>query len=353
MDDASSPSPAELTSRTRRIRSGPVQSALELFAAIALIEISLWCFQGPNAGIGRYVALALLLLVIVRSLIRRHGDLSGVPEVRTTAARAWAESLALTLGFSLLLLASARLLHRDYEAFEFAYVLKPSMRTGTFVLNRAVGAFGQQVVLQWFLWPLCALLVAGRRAALACTAAIFGCVHLPNVTLTALSTCGCILWIVLYQRNARIAPLVASHVILSVLAYGALPDRLLLNMKVGADALAEMRSEASLCNGELDDLVRVFASPEYYAARAGNDARFVHSLYVDVLDRAPKPKERAVWLDQLQRKSRGQVAASLLTCLEARLIREGRLDLNTAFFVPRSELLNPARVARARDSRRF
>jgi hypothetical protein len=133
-------------------------------------------------------------------------------------------------------------------------------------------------------------------------------------------------------------PLVVSHVVLSVLAYGAFPDRLVYNMKVGADALAERSSGDTLCSGELNGLVEFLASPEYDAARGGSDLRYVHALYQDILGRTPPPREEAHWLDQLRRHSRSQVAASLLTC------REGRLQPNTVFFLTRAQILGTAKV---------
>ena len=54
------------------------------------------------------------------------------------------------------------------------------------------------------------------------------------------------IWIMLYSRSGRLAPLILSHMILATLAHGGLPERLTYDMRVGSSALADQERFTAL-----------------------------------------------------------------------------------------------------------
>jgi hypothetical protein len=181
----------------------------------------------------------------------------------------------------------------------------------SWMLNKAVGAVVQQAAIQLYLWPTSIALLAGRRvAAMGLAATIFGALHLPSLTLAALTVVAVVAWIVLYRRSGRMAPLVVSHLLLATVTYAALPDRLIYHLKVGSAALPEYRTLAILDSPES----RSWLAPG--AVRGSSDRDRVQSLYQALLGRAASPPEETHWLAVLRRRTPSQVAAMLLTCEE-------------------------------------
>ena len=64
----------------------------------------------------------------------------------------------------------------------------------------------------------------------------FGGVHLPNPTLSLLTAVAAPIWCAIFVRTGRLAPLLASHLLLAILVRAACGDAI-FNMRVGASVL--------------------------------------------------------------------------------------------------------------------
>src|ERR1700754_3036280 len=131
MDDSPPASRAGVGRCTGDDRKVCLQSGLELFSALILLELDLWYLRDRGTGLVRLLMFGFLIALLVRSHLRTARRLAVAECVPKCPARAWAEALVLTFGFALLLLAGASALHREHEGFEFGFVLNPSVRMGT------------------------------------------------------------------------------------------------------------------------------------------------------------------------------------------------------------------------------
>jgi len=181
-------------------------------------------------------------------------------------------------------------------------------------LGKFSGAVGQQVAIQWFLWPVCYGVVRHRGGALGLAALLFGALHLPSPLLVGLTLIATVAWIGLYQRSQRLAPLIVSHVLLFTIAYGALPLRLTDHMKVGAEALEQHKTLAVLDEPEvrawLNALARIDQSQLDTQAEA---EAFTRWLFLEIVNRPPTTSELEQWSQALEEYSTVQLATILLT----------------------------------------
>ena len=91
----------------------------------------------------------------------------------------------------------------------------------------------QQYALQGFINRR-AQIAFGRGAASVCiVAAVFAVLHLPNPALTILTTVGALVWATVYQRQANLFALAASHTVASISLAIALPLNVINGLRVG------------------------------------------------------------------------------------------------------------------------
>lgn len=290
---------------------------VEIVAVIAVVEIDLWKLCGDFNGIFRLIAYPLLLLLIVRSSRRRRRTADRRAPDGATAAKspwwpAWLLSLSVTLALSGLLLAASVWLRGDGESFRW-YWLQGS--TGSW-LEKLGTVAAQQWALHLFLWPLLLEVLRRREVARHALAIIFGLVHLPSLTLVVLTMVAGYIWSSLYQRTARLTPLIVSHLVLAVLAHAALPERMNYSMRVGAAGLAMSRRYRQLEEPALASLHRAMCSGDYFAARGGTNRQFVTALYLDVMRRTPADPEVEYWLEHLRGHCRADLVVRFLTSEE-------------------------------------
>src|SRR5262249_24098874 len=158
------------------------------------------------------------------------------------------------------------------------------------------------------------VLVGRRRASAVLAATIFGMLHLPSRTLASVTGASALVWIGLFRRRGFFGPLIASHVLLAMLAYAALPDRLSLRLRVGVcarDDLAHWGAVeapgAQACRGEL-------VAPGVVGRLWGGDAAAcVQELYRLIFGRPATPREVRSGVSALGRWSPGRLAAVLMT----------------------------------------
>jgi hypothetical protein len=295
-------------------------AAAEMGAAFILFELDLWYFGGQPPGGLRVAVLASLLAILGFSGLRR--SIWSVP--RRGRAGAWVEALAWTVALGLPLLFGSLALQRDYEGFSFGFLAVGPRRFAAWLGQKALQAGGQQLVLQGFIAPLSLVMVGRRRASALLAAAIFGVLHLPSLTLAAVTAASALVWIGLFRRRGFLGPLIASHILLAMLAYSALPDRLSLRLRVGVCARGDLAHYAALEAPSAQAFLRELAAPGAVERLWGGDAAAcVQDLYQLIFGRPATPSEVCRGVATLDHWSPGRLAAVLMVTDEYRLRESG------------------------------
>jgi hypothetical protein len=289
--------------------------AIELAIVVLILEIGIWEWCGSYEGLFRAVALPAFALVLWRSHRRRQLALASVADklqlnVREGLLQAWMNTAAVTMILALLVHLLAIALRFDGEGFRLFWQEKGTMGLVSYLATKVGFILVQQVLLQYFLAPCCAELIPQRGAARACAALIFGLVHLPSVVLVGITAVAGYCWLALFARSGRILPLAASHLLLAVLAHSALPERLTLNMRVGAPAVEIAERYRVLHDPQLAQPARKVCSDGYFNACGGTNDDFIRALYHDVLLREQAMADHDVisWRPKLVAHTRTDVA---------------------------------------------
>ena len=308
----------------------------ELLVVVGLLEAELWSLRGWAPAWLNVAVYGLLIGTVLASLARRRAEGADAAESSPAvgAGRAWLEAAGVGFLLSAVLMGAACFLGDRNETFQFSFLHKPPLAMGRWLLGKFGAALGQQLALQWFLWPVCREVVRSRAGGMALAAAIFGAVHLPSPTLVAITLIAGLAWVGLYRRGGRLAPLVASHMVLATLAHGGLPERLTYDMRVGLTAKADMGRFDALADPKVRQIdrrlkehraeLKRYASPAYYASRGGTDDGFIRGLFVDILGRPATDADVAFWRGQQFANPREQMASIFLASDEyaARLARD-------------------------------
>ncbi len=292
-----------------------MRSLIELLVVLLLLEALLWLPRDDASG--WRVASALVLVGVVALSWRRlrpwrARDPEG--ERSHSKGRSWLEVMATTAALSIALAAVSYLIRESCDelwAGERPRDLGAALRI---VGGEVAVAFSQQLLLMWILLPLCRERW-GRWASLVIVAVLFGLLHLPSPVLTSLTVLGGTVWVGLYQRQRLLAPLVASHVVLAVLAHGLLPKRWSYDMRVGSGAQESIYRYKALKHPETRTLLRRICTPDYYWEHAEDDA-YVMALYGDLLKREPEPGAVELWTSYLTDRSRAKLAQKIASSRE-------------------------------------
>ncbi|HEX7294451.1 MAG TPA: CPBP family glutamic-type intramembrane protease [Pyrinomonadaceae bacterium] len=94
-------------------------------------------------------------------------------------------------------------------------------------------ALFQQYALQGFMNRRAQLAFGKGLKSVILVAAIFGVLHLPNPVLAILTVLGGLIWAAVYQREANLFALAASHTVASVTLAMALPLNVINGLRVG------------------------------------------------------------------------------------------------------------------------
>lgn len=286
---------------------------LELSLAVGLLELDLWSVRVLQSGWLRASIYLLLAALFCFSWRRRNAKKPAAAPM----GRAWLMTLAVTCGLAVAVAVAGWLVREPYEGCWRGLLRRRPGELRTWLGIKAMVVLGQQIGLLGLLWPLCRDLMGRRGLGLLLACALFGVLHLPSLALVAITGTAALAWVVVYQHTGRLLPLVASHLLLAVLAHGLLPERLVYNMRVGAQA-ADLRKDRQLAyRSDTRARLRVLASDAYYAGHGGTDEAFVGALYRDVLHRPPADWEKAEALENLRRLSRAEVAEALVVSCES------------------------------------
>ena len=310
MNAASIPPPAtSLVLRGDRLRP-----ALELASVVGLLELELWQFRAKAPGWMNVAIYGAIVAILLLSHDRRRRAGLVATERVLGLGWAWVEALIACAGLSALLVIAGTIVGDSNETFEFLFLHKPPMKLANWMGGKFAAALVQQLALQTFLWPVCAELTRSRLGGAALAASIFGLIHLPSPTLVAITLLAGEVWILLYQRTGRLAPLVFCHMVLATMAHGILPERLTYDMRVGHTATADMKRFEDLKdprNREINrrlkenraELLR-YSSVDYYQSQGGDFPGFVRGLYRDLLERPASEDDVAYWSGRKLEKPR-------------------------------------------------
>ncbi|WP_435016627.1 CPBP family glutamic-type intramembrane protease [Tundrisphaera sp. TA3] len=311
-----------------RIRPG-----FELLIVVGSLEASLWHLREAGPAWLNTAAHVLAVAAIWWSWDRRRRSRSVVPTPPIPALKAWGSTLAVCLALSAILLFAAQFVGDGNETYEFLFLDKPPMKLLEWGVGKFLAALGQQLALQLFLWPVCFELTRGRASGAIAAGAIFGLIHLPSPTLVAITFLAGVAWIALYQRIGRIAPLVASHMILAILAHGALPERLTYDLRVGISAAVDMKRFENLNDPKVRAInyrlkvhradLRRFSSQAYFDRQGGTQAGYIRGLYRDILGRPATQADITFWMTRPKKPSRDELASFFLASDEYAAIYEG------------------------------
>ena len=233
-----------------------------------------------------------------------------VPAARVPARRAWLEAAAATLALGIAVAVWAAAVSGPLDEADLprssSWVL-----LGPWLLHRLALVSIQQVGLQVLLWPRLREVLGSGKAATAVLAVIFGLWHLPSLPLAVATAVGAVAWLRLYRRGRRLAPLIASHLVL-VSMVSMLPDRLFYDLEVGVSGLEVAARQRLLAGDERRALLTAVAAPSYAAHTGGTDAGYVEGLYRDLLGRLATAEEVRDGVEQLASTTRLGLAKRLL-----------------------------------------
>ena len=103
-------------------------------------------------------------------------------------------------------------------------------------LQFAVGfgwALAQQYVLQGFVNRRSMVLVGRGWQSVLIVAAVFGLLHLPNITIAAITFVGGLIWAAVYQRVPNLFALAITHSVMTWFIVSTLPAAALHHLRVG------------------------------------------------------------------------------------------------------------------------
>ena len=180
--------------------------------------------------------MAIAAIVVTGSFLAwrlRAANRSGQERERPTVVHAWIRTAMVSVGLAGILLALAWV----FGAWKFQNRLgwfDKSMQHWLTIKLPTVAI--QQVGLQWIVVPVLLLTRMPKRRVVMIAAGIFAIVHLPNLVLMALTLVAGGCWVALYHWHGRLAPIVASHFLLAIVA-AAGGGEYVLNMRVGTSCM--------------------------------------------------------------------------------------------------------------------
>jgi membrane protease YdiL (CAAX protease family) len=294
------------------------RAAIELGLAMAAVEVALWFVPSHAADWELAVAVIAACALAWASYRRRRAAGQASPRPRIGPGRAWSEAAlatALLIGVAALIFAFFR---EPYDEVRLFVLDRAPLQLASWLGRRLVFAGVQQVALQLFIAPLCLEIVGGTAGSAALAAALFASAHLPLPALVMLTFVAALVWVALFRRGRRLAPLIATHALLWIAAFTLVPDRLTYDMRVGRAAV-EARPVFAMLDGPLGrSILRTVATPGYFARRGGTEDGFVRGLYRDILGRDPAAWEVEFWVRRLQDEPRVEVAKKFVISDELR-----------------------------------
>ena len=292
-------------------------SAIELVIVLLLLEFCLWVGEGKDHY--RIVAGTAIALVALYSIRRQGPDAWKPSQPPWSTLSSWIVVIAVTCALGAGAVLGAEFIYAEGEKLRWGRLERfASLKA---LADKALIVVLQQVLLYRFLFPLLLKIFGSRSVAFGATAVIFGALHLPNAVLVGVTIVMAAIWLYLYERSQRLAPLIVCHFVLAIVATAVFPGRLTYNLAVGRNALPIARSYERLAQGPLAARYDELKSDAYYEKSGGTDRGFILALYRDVLHRSPDETEIKPWLRTLDRHSRAEVVRGFLNSKEFLMLR--------------------------------
>lgn len=297
------------------------RAPLELAGALALLALGLWApLSRVGQSLAALAAVAFAWLGYVSWQRRRDQGEEAVVR-RVGAPRAWLEAAAAFLVMAGVIIAFAAATREPYETVTLGALALPLPALLLWVCKRLVWAAAQQAALQLFIRPLWREVLGSESLALVAAAGVFGLAHLPSPTLMVATFLSALLWLALFRRARRLAPLIVAHALLWYVGNAVVPDRLSYTMLVGSHAAAELPRFRALGDAENRGILRVVTAPAYYIAQGSSPRGFVSALYRELFGRTPAEGEIAYWVARMSWESPTEVAKKFVEGEEMRNVR--------------------------------
>lgn len=290
------------------------RSAMELMLVLGMAEVWLW----ETKGLYRAFAILAIALIGLNNYLR-HPDVWRRTQPSWGGLSSWVIIITITFALGAGAVISGEFIYTEGEQLRLGRlerVVDPK-----FIATKTLVVTVQQLALHRFLFPSFLEIFRSRAVALCATALTFGALHLPSVFLVSATIPMAAIWIYLFERTQRLAPLIFCHLVLVVVVSAVFPERLTYNLGVGRNALPVARSYERLAQEPLATKYDELKSNAYYVQNGGTDRTFIHALYRDVLQRSPAENEIDVWLPTLHRSSRAEAVAQFLNSEEFLALR--------------------------------
>jgi membrane protease YdiL (CAAX protease family) len=203
----------------------------ELISVVSSILIAEWMFTTVS-GLSKLIIAVPVLLAFTVMIFSHHARKEGMRDIgfRFDNFLHAMRLLALPmLGGGALCLLVAWRLGGTINLFRW--------HPNRFIIFQLVLGFGwglvQQYALQGFLNRRARMVIGAGWRSVLIVAVIFGCLHLPNPTLTVITFLGGIVWAAVYQRAPNLFALAVSHSVMTWLVVSTLPHSLLHHLRVG------------------------------------------------------------------------------------------------------------------------
>ncbi len=304
----------------QRSSPGLRRSLVEVFALLGAFVVAQWVLRGLSNPLFEVPAFGVVAAVFVTSIKRRGGFERVLVHAPGSLRRAWLETSAATAIPAVGLMVWGLTIRGPYD--EIPLKLAQASVFGLFVWfgQHLVWAALQQGLLQLFLRPVIGEILRKPAVAAAAAALLFGLLHLPCTVLVASTTILGLMWMLLFSRHRRIAPLIVSHAMLAALAFVILPSQWNCELNVGVVAQKKQPKYRVLRLPETRKILETVTSDDYFITSGGTDRDFIKSLYRDMLVRAPADTEVQHWIDRMTRGlSRNRVAIAFAGTEEFRM----------------------------------
>ncbi len=304
----------------QRSLTGLRKSLPEVTVLLGAFIIDLWILRALSNPLFELPALLVIAAVFVTSIKRRGGFERVLPHTSGSSRRAWLVILAATAVPAIGLLALSMAIRGPYDEIPLRIAQASTLGLVMWAGQHLVWATLQQGLLQLFLRPVIGEIFQKPVVATVATGLLFGLLHLPCPILVVSTTILGILWMVLFSRHRRIAPLIVSHAALAALAYIVLPAQWNCDLNVGVTALKKQPKYRILRLSEPREKLETVTSEGYFRSSGGTDRDFIKSLYRDMLGRTPADAEVQHWLDRMNEGlSRNRVAVAFAGSQEFRM----------------------------------
>jgi hypothetical protein len=235
--------------------------------------------------------------------------------VQPKKSRAWSLACVITFACSTILLGAAWTLDVFEAQWAFPTICgKPTCSWWKWIGEKAGTVIFQQILLQLILYPLAVQITSRGGAAMVLTALIFSGLHMPNPLAMVLTVAVAPVWCLIFIKGGgRLIPVIASHLVLVLLAKLAIPRDIHLGFAIGPRAIPRLHMLEFIYAHNAFQLLSELGSYAFYQRAGGTDVLFIEELYRRLERGTPSPSESDSLRKLLKVKTRREVALIVLT----------------------------------------